>query len=74
MKGKCAAGEPSNTNNSRFLYIVPYCWLVALSTQSIKYIYLPSADVSVPTLPRPIISVMDVEVPLCVHDCIDYKE
>ena len=48
-------------------YLVPYCWLVALSTSSIKYVYLPSAAVPVPTLPRPMLSVMDVDIPLCVR-------
>ena len=48
-------------------FIVPYCWLVALSMQSLKFVLLPSAAAVPPTLPRPFLSVMDIDMPLCVH-------
>ena len=45
---------------------LPYCWLVALSLHTIKYVLLPSAASIPPTLPRPMLSVLDVKIPLCV--------
>ena len=47
---------------------LPYCWIVALSLQTVKYILLPSAASIPPTLPRPILSILDVKLPLCVGD------
>ena len=46
---------------------LPYCWLVALSLHTIKYVLLPSAASNPPTLPRPMLSVLDVKIPLCVE-------
>ena len=45
---------------------MPYCWLVALSFHTLKYVLLPSAAAVPPTLPRPFLSVLEVEPPLCV--------
>ena len=42
---------------------MPYCWLVALSFRTLKYVLLPSAAAVPPTLPRPFLSVLEVEPP-----------
>ena len=48
---------------------MPYCWLVALSFHTLKYVLLPSAAAVPPTLPRPFLSVLEVEMSLCVALC-----
>lgn len=40
--------------------------MVALSLKTVKYVLLPSAAAAPSTLPRPMVTVLDVDVPLCV--------
>mgnify|MGYP006954139602 CR=1 FL=1 len=50
--GQSESCESESTSS----FIVPYCWLVALSMQSLKFVLLPSAAAVPPTLPRPFLS------------------
>ena len=48
------------------LSVEPFFWIVALSLKTVKGVILPSTLTSPPPIPRPFLTVLDVQLPLCV--------
>ena len=44
----------------------PFFWIVALSLKTVKGVILPATVTSPPTMPRPFLTVLDVQLPICV--------